>query len=378
MIYSYPPVLGGSEIEAQRVAQALIARGSKITILCAGGDPMPPLQSWTDPYGVPVRLLAGNVSARFRPYIYALQVAWLLWKDRRHYDIAYFLMQGSQLVTGLPVARLAAKPIVMKFSCSSLVAVMTESLAGRLSLNFLRRWADRILILNPEMRQECAEVQFDPDKVSWMPNPVNVEEFRPCPPAELPELRRSLGLPVDEAVILFVGRLDHQKKIPWILNAFALVHRERPGAILALVGDGPLREEMQNKAKELGILSHVRFVGRQPIAGVLKWMQACDMSTLISEVEGLPCVLIEAMAAGLPPVVSDISAHTQLIEHEVHGLLTELGSASSVAQAMIRLIDDPALRATLGANARQRMIREFSTSHVADCYETLFAEVSGK
>jgi glycosyltransferase involved in cell wall biosynthesis len=95
---------------------------------------------------------------------------------------------------------------------------------------------------------------------------------------------------------------------------------------------------------------------------------------MVSEIEGLPCALIEAMAAGVTPVLSHIPAHTQLVEHEVHGLITALGDEESIAAGLLRALDDSALRQRLGAAARSRMVQEFSTARVIDCYESLFAE----
>src|SRR6185436_10830576 len=113
--YHYPPVLGGSEVEAQRVSTELQKRGHRVKILCSGGGPMPPVTDWVDPFGVPVRLFGGRWPASLRGYVFALAVAWTLFKERRNYEIVYFLMPGLQVVTGLLVAGLLDKPIVMKF-----------------------------------------------------------------------------------------------------------------------------------------------------------------------------------------------------------------------------------------------------------------------
>jgi glycosyltransferase involved in cell wall biosynthesis len=359
------------------MSQGMIARGHRAKIITVGGSPMPPGADWVDPCGVPVKMFGESWPARYRDYIFALGVGWTLWKERKNYQVAYFLMQGIHLLTGLLVARLLGKAIVMKFSCSSLVALMTSSMTGRLSLYFLREWADRILILNPGMVEECRQVDFDLNKVSWMPNPVDTNEFKPCTPAEKIEIRNRLGLPAEAPIIVFVGRLDHQKKIPWMLGAFKKVVAERPDTILAMVGDGPLREQIHALVDELGLKRNVVFTGRLPMSGVLEWLKLSDLTTLVSEVEGLPCSLIEAMAAGLPPVVSTIPAHTQLINHEEHGLLTELGNEESIAAGLLRLVNDEPLRLRLGQKARERMIAEFSTPQVVVCYEKLFNEVLG-
>ncbi len=339
---------------------------------------MPPFKRWVDPCGIPVRMFGAAWKEPLRSYVYALGVGWTLWRERRNYEVAYFLMQGLQLLTGLPVAALLGKPIVMKFSCSNLVAQMMGSFAGRTEVRFLKWWADRILVLNPGMRREALEAGFAAGKVGWMPNPVDVQYFQPVPAEEKRRKRRALGVDEDAGLVVYVGRLDEQKKLPWMLEAFARVSARRPEVRFALIGDGPLREEVARRVGELGLREKTKLCGRLPVSGVLEWMQAGDVFPMTSEVEGLPCALIEAMASGLVPVVSDIPAHSQLIEHGTHGLLTEVGNPEATAQNLLLVLDDPELRGRLAANARRRMIDEFSTARVADCYEELFAQVRGR
>jgi glycosyltransferase involved in cell wall biosynthesis len=372
--HSFPPVLGGSEIEAQRVSDELQKRGHRPRIVSAGGAPMPAVSEWVDPCGLRVRLYGGSGTQRWRDVVYALGVAWTLLKERRDYDVVYFLMQGLHLATGLPVARLLGKPIVMKFSGSSLITVMRQSWIGRLELAFLRRWASRILVLNPGMTEEALEAGFDKARLDWMPNPVDTDYFRPCPPEERAQCRRELRVAADAALVVFVGRLDHPKRLPSLLRAFARLVAERPRAILALIGDGHLRDELVSQIAQLHLQRNVVLTGRVPTSGVLKWLHAADAFTLISEVEGLPCSLIEAMSAGVPPVVSSIPAHTQLIDDGVDGLVTELGNEEAIASALLRLLDDPALSNRLASAARLRMLEQFATSRVVDRYETLFAQ----
>src|SRR5215467_13369017 len=91
--YSYPPVLGGSEVEAQRVASGLIKRGYQVEVLTGAEPPMPTQSRWIDPRGVPVRIIGIRWARRWQPRIFALGVAWLLWRERRRYQLVYFLMQ---------------------------------------------------------------------------------------------------------------------------------------------------------------------------------------------------------------------------------------------------------------------------------------------
>lgn len=179
---SYPPVLGGSEVEAQRICSAMIGQGHRALVLCSGGPPMPAVRDWVDPAGVPVRILTRKSRGRLKDLIFAFEVAWAIWRERNNYQIVYFLMQGLHLATGLPVARLLKKPIIMKFGGSGVIPLMRASRAGRWELDWLNRWAARLLILNQGMVDEALADGFSRNQLFWMPNPTNTDEFRP--PAE--------------------------------------------------------------------------------------------------------------------------------------------------------------------------------------------------
>ena len=372
--HSYPPVLGGSEIEAQRVCAALLRRGHDVTVLCAGGPPMPDAPRWVDPAGVPVRILGRRWPRILRDYAFAAEVAWTLFRRRRHYQLVYFLMQGLHLAAGLPVARSLGKPAVMKISGSSIITLMRQSRMGRLELRWLRKWAHRVMILNPGMAEEAAAAGFEPRHLLWMPNPVDTLEFAPCLPGRRAELRARLRIPAGAGVVVSVGRLAPEKELASLIGAFAAVVRHAPDAMLVLVGDGPLRKHLEAQAEKLGLRASVRFPGRQTPAEVCQWLQVADVFALVSSNEGFPCSLAEAMSAGLPPVVSDIPANTQLIDHGVHGLHARMGDAPSIAGAVLQLIGDPELRARLGEAARRRVVENYSVDMVAERYEILFAE----
>ena len=370
--FSYPPVLGGSEIEAQRVAAALRHRGHQVTVLCAGGDPMPPNSRWTDPFGTPVRIFGRSVPRKWRDHAFALGVMWSLLTMR--YQVVYFLMQGLHLAAGLPVAKLLGKPVVMKVSGSSIITMMGQSWLGRLELRWLRQWAQRVMILNPGMEAEAFAAGFRPEHLLWMPNPVDTDDFSPGSVAERQEFRERNSIPLAAPMVLYVGRLAAEKELPSLLKAFAIVTRETPTARLVLAGDGPDRATLEALAGQLGITGQLYFLGRIPMDMVKGWLKASDVFALVSSNEGFSCSLVEAMSTGLPSVVSDIPANTQLVENETHGLVTTLCDEQSIAQALLRLLSDPSLRKTLGTASRRRVVENYSTEKVIDRYEALFTE----
>ncbi|MGO9009991.1 MAG: glycosyltransferase family 4 protein [Bryobacteraceae bacterium] len=376
---TYPPVMGGSEIEAQRVSAEMIRRGHRVLVLTSGGSPMPTVRDWVDPAGVPVRILTHRARGRWKDVIFACRVAWALWRERRNYQIVYFLMQGLHLAAGLPVARALNKPIVMKVAGSGVIPLLRGSRAGRTELGWLRRWAARLLILNEGMMQEAIDEGFPRQQILWMPNPVDAEQFRPGRPEEIAKLRAAFGIPTEASVAVYVGRLSHEKGLPSLLRGFALAAREEARAMLVLVGDGVMREELETMAAKLGLgPTQVLFSGRVDSSQVPLWLRASDVFTLMSPNEGFSCALAEAMSVGLPSVVSRIPANVQLIEDEVHGLLVPAGDESAMASALIRLFRDAELRGRIGQAARQRVVNSYSTGQVAERYEALFEEVLGE
>ena len=373
---SYPPVIGGSEIEAQRVASAMIKQGHRVQVLTSGGPPMPPLRDWIDPVHVPVRILTRHSRGRFKDVVFAVEVAWTLWRDRDRYDVVYFLMQGLQLLAGLPVAKWLGKPIVMKFGGSGVVPYMRASRAGRVELNWLRKWASRLLVLNEGMVEEALADGFPRSLLTWMPNPVDIDEFRPAQPGEAAAWRARHGISSQACVTIYVGRLAHEKGLPGLLRGFARSACSAPEAMLVLVGDGAQRAELEALGRELNLgPDQIRFVGRVDITEVPCWLRSSDLFALTSPSEGFSCALLEAMSAGLASVVSDIPANQQLIDSEIHGIAVPFDDEAAIGQAFSRLFRDRELRERMGQAARQRVVANYSTLRIVERYEALLSEV---
>jgi glycosyltransferase involved in cell wall biosynthesis len=377
--HSYPPVIGGSELEAQRVCAALIRRGYRITVVCAGGNPMPPLRDWIDPEGVPVRIYASRWKGPLKDIVFALRVSGMLIRERRNYQFVYFLMQGLHLAAGLPTAHLLGKPILMKIAGSGVIPLLAKSFSGRLELRWLRKWAYRVMILNEGMREEALAAGFASDQLYWTPNPVNTDHFAPCGDKERIELRRKFGIPPAAAVVLYCGRLAPEKALPDLIDAFALVARQVPEVMLVLVGDGPLRSRLAMQATELHLNGDkVRFVGQVNPVEVCDWLRVADVFSLVSFSEGFACALAEAMSTGLPCVVSNIPANRQLIDDGEHGFLTRVGDPEAISLAIVQLLRNVTLRLRMGDAARQRIKDNYSSDKVSDRYETLFRQMLAK
>jgi glycosyltransferase involved in cell wall biosynthesis len=376
---SYPPVIGGSEIEAQRVSEALIRRGYRVQVVCAGGDPMPDVLDWIDPKGVPVRIYARRSKGKMRDVIFALRVAGMLVREGKKYQLVYFLMQGLHLAFGLPLARVQRIPIVMKISSSIIVPVLDKSISGRLELRWLREWAQCVMILNDEVRHQLIDRGFPPQKLVWMPNPVDTDEFSPGNDGELAAFRSKFGVKGVSQVVLYCGRLAAIKALPSLLDGFSLVLQRFPEAVLILLGDGPLRTELMDHAKRLGLgTESVRFVGRTDPSEISSWVKIANVFALVSYSEGFSCALTEAMSTGVACVVSDIPANRQLITSGDQGLLVPVDDKNAIATAINRLLEDESLRESMGRSSRKRVLDHYSIDKVAQRYETIIRQAVGQ
>jgi glycosyltransferase involved in cell wall biosynthesis len=374
---SYPPVLGGSEIEAQRVSAAMIRRGHEVKVLCAGGPPMPPVRDWVDPAGVPVSILTRRSRGRWKDLVFACEVAFAIWKLRRTYDVVYFLMQGLHLASGLAMAHLLKKPVFVKISGSNLIPLMRKTKAGRLELGWMQKWRVPLMVLNDGMVQEALADGFARDQLVWMPNPVDPDEFRPALPGEAEAWRENHGIPVAAKVAIYVGRLSQEKGIRGLIGGFARAASADPESVLVLVGGGAMLEELRQLVGELGLTpGQVRFVGQVPASEIPAWLRASDVFSLTSPNEGFPCALVEAMGAGLASVVSDIPANLQLVDEGVHGLAVPFNEEEAIGRAFLTLFRDGDRRHRMGAAARQRVLDNYCTSRIVERYETLFGSDS--
>jgi glycosyltransferase involved in cell wall biosynthesis len=362
-------------MEAQRVCQALIKRGHSVKVVCAGGAPMPDTEDWIDPKGVPVRIYGRHQKGAFKDFVFALQVVGMLVRERRNYQLVYFLMQGLHLAVGLPVAHLLRKPILMKISSSIVIPFLNKSISGRMELGGLRRWARYVMILNDGVRQQAIDHGFPPEKLKWMPNPVDTDEFSPADRTERSRLRAKFGVPPAAPVILYCGRLAGIKALPSLLDGFSSVSVKFPEAVLVLLGDGPDREALVEQAKRLQLREeNVRFMGRVDPAQIPLWTKISDIFALVSHSEGFSCALAEAMSTGLACVVSDIPANRQLIQPGEQGFLTPVGDSEAIGAAIARLIEEPRLRERMGQVGRQTILENYSIDLVANRYEALIRD----
>jgi glycosyltransferase involved in cell wall biosynthesis len=203
-----------------------------------------------------------------------------------------------------------------------------------------------------------------------IPNGVDTDRFQNVPNGVRQSLRATLGL-AGEFVWLAVGRFEIAKDYPNMLHAFAAVRQQQPAAVLLLVGGGSLQAETEALAESLGLSGRVRFLGIRP--DVPELMTAADAYVMSSAWEGMPIVLLEAAAAGLPVVATLVGGNHEVISDKETGFLVPPRDSEALGRAMLRLMQTPEReRRIMGERGRDYVQRQYRLSRVVDRWEEIY------
>lgn len=183
--------------------------------------------------------------------------------------------------------------------------------------------------------------------------------------------------PSHQKRLLYVGRLSAAKGVAVLFQAVASVLVQHPETVLTIVGDGPDRRTLEMLAADLGITHALKFDGYQAQSAVCQYLQDCEVFVLPSFAEGLPVVLMEAMATGRPVVTTTVAAISELVKDGVSGHLVPPGDAASLAEKIDKLLRDPSLRQSFGQAGRHQVQQAFNVQQEAAVLKDIFSAAVG-
>jgi glycosyltransferase involved in cell wall biosynthesis len=208
---------------------------------------------------------------------------------------------------------------------------------------------------------------------------VDADRFQRVTPDQIAEFRRRQNLPPDAIVVASVGRLVEQKDYPTQLRAFARAAAQDPRLIMLLVGDGPLRAELEKLVESLGIAQRVRFAGHCDDVPIV--LRAIDVFVLASKFEPYGVAILEAKAAGAAIVATNVNELPEILSEDLGdratGLLVPPEDPEAMARAFLRLAGDAAARRALGARAAREALEKHSLQGAIDAYQGLYDEMRG-
>jgi glycosyltransferase involved in cell wall biosynthesis len=357
LVYDVDPRGGGMERQAVRLARALSSRAHDVRLLLATQPGLfrLPRRGFRDPEeGLPA--LRAPLAA------YELVAGASLVRTRARWHVLY----AVGLTMGVIGARMAAaldRPLVLKLACGGehgdAHALQSRRDGDRLLRSLLGRVV-RFVCPSEEIEREWRELGVEPARLVRIPNGVELARFP----------TRPRGPRSGRARIVFVGRLDRQKRPDVLVRAFA---RAKTDAELVLVGGGERAAEIESLARELGVGARTSLLG--PRSDVPELLSSADLFVLPSAGEGVSNALLEALASGVPAIATAIAPNREVLEDGT-GLLVPLDDEAALASAIERVLGDPELAARLGAAGRARVERAYDLARVADAYERVFAEAA--
>jgi glycosyltransferase involved in cell wall biosynthesis len=284
-------------------------------------------------------------------------------------DIVHTHQIGPLFYAG-PAARAAGAPLVVHTEHGKHYTVRRRTrwlgwLAGR--------YAARFFCVSDDIAAEVRKHRIVPaEKVHVVYNGINAERFRGRGGAE--GVRQTLGIPPGVPVLGTIGRLTEVKRQDLLIHAFSQVRRHVPDAHLVLVGDGPLRTDLDQLVARLGLEGAVHFAGYQ--ADPERYLSVMDAFVLTSRSEGMPLVILEAWAAGVPVVASAVGGVPAMIDPGRTGLLFPSGDEAALTAALVRILTDQPARRRLSEEGEREVTARYDTRRMAEDYQRHYAACS--
>jgi glycosyltransferase involved in cell wall biosynthesis len=282
---------------------------------------------------------------------------------------AYRVAKGADLihahwiysgVVAWVIRLLCGTPFVLTLRGTDAALSRKNRFVGFVSLWIIRR-ADCVTTVNRELESWLLSKQIPGDRVVFIRNGVEIGQ-------------RKTRREEDETFrLLFVGSLIPGKGTKVLIDALSRLLSSEKDLLLSVVGDGSERQLLQRIAKEKGIESHVEFAGAQPPERIAEWMERSDCLVHPSFSEGTPNVVLEAMAASLPVVATDLSGIREVVADGISGFLVKPGDPDGLAERVLQLVRDRGLGRRMGEKGREAILAMgLGWDRVADRYREIY------
>lgn len=372
----FAPEYSGAALQALTLARELRTRGHAVEFVTNRWAGLP---ERCEVDGFQVQRLQPGRMRKHREFRLWFNLARYVWARRHDFDVLH--SHGAYFTNAFigPLARLVGMKSLIKASLArDDLQGLSHPVVGRLHQAMLRS-VDACVAISHDLVDEFRDGGLPAAQIHHVPNGVDTTRFQSLPRAQLAGRRQQLGVPEGRRIALFVGVLDQRKNIAWLAEQWVAQQGFGTGALLLAVGpqgrddaDGALRRRLA----ELAAAQPQWFMLHDFHADVLPYYQCADVLILPSFKEGLPNVVLEAMACGLPCVAARTSGSRELIDDGRTGWTYAPDDVDELALAVRRCFS--ADGQSLGAAARQTALERYSIGSVATRYEQIYARLLGQ
>jgi glycosyltransferase involved in cell wall biosynthesis len=375
VISSFHPVIAGAERATQTLVKALRERDHDVLVLTRRYSRDVPAFEQVD--GIPVYRLGRPGRGKLNALTFGLHalvlLAWRL-RDRR---IIHVQNIDTPLLVGLLARSLLRRQLVATIHGHTPIMGRNTRLRGRLRTSLMARVVQRFTSINPENTSVLVGLGVRRDHVYEIPNGVDMTVFRPAGPADRDAARSELGLGADEFVVVYIGRLVSWKRVDLLIDAWSRLEPADRGRLL-IVGDGQEAPALRAAAQRVGADVRMEGSSDRPVI----YLRAADVYVNPSgdnrlQGEGLSVALLEAMATGVPPIVTQGPGNDVLVEDGTTGLNFPVQDAEALRTCLQRMRLDPSLRSRLGRGAHELVWRRYSIEAVAEQVEAVYLSLDG-
>lgn len=318
----------------------------------------------------PERVYAPLAAFRGDVLGYAARLGGILWRERP--QIVYCLSYRLIGAVGRTLAKLGGMKTVYELHGVERV--------GERDLDWLDRHlfdslTDHYIAIADDVRQGYLRDGVAPERISFIPNGIDTQLFRPLPPDSRPK-ETPFGLPAHTPLIACVTNMRPKKNLGLLIEAFHAVLAQQPQAHLAIIGDGSERPALEAKIASLGLQKQVSLLGAR--SDIAQLVPHFDVAALSSTSEAAPLALLEAQACGVPVVATAVGDVPRLVVEGKTGFLVPSGEVAVMADRLSRLLSDADLRARMGAAARQHVLAHHSFEQSLAARQALFEALAGQ
>ena len=368
VISSFYPVVGGAEVATQTLVSALRARGNDVVVLTRRYTRESARFEHVE--GIPVYRLGRPGAGKLNALTFGLEALALLVGRMRDRRILHVQNIDSPMLVGLVASVILRRRLFATIHGETQIEGRTRNLRGRSRTSLMARQTVAFTSINPANTAALRRIGVASERIHEIPNGVDMDRYRPPTVGERAKARATLGIAAGSFVTVYVGRLIGWKRVDLLITAWAGLDEQDRGELL-IVGDGPEGQRLRALAR--GIRG-VRFEGlsRRPLA----YLWAADVFANASGVdghqgEGLSVSLLEAMAVGVPPIVTGGPGNDVLVEDGLTGLSFPVSDMRAL-EDRLRRMRDRELRQRLGREARERVRERYSITAVAGQVEAMY------
>jgi glycosyltransferase involved in cell wall biosynthesis len=417
IISNFYPVLGGAEIQAFRLSQKLVKKGLNVDVVTRHQRGLKFSETIE---GVNIHRMpcfGGLISKSLTYTLFGL--LWIVY-HRKKVDVLHCHQALSPTTIGVLAKQLIKKGVLVKLTATDLYGDVYQ--ISILPFKDLRKRllgkVDYFIIMNEIMQRQLELMGIRDLKTKTIFNGVDISVFHPVNTERKNLLRKKLMLPEDSKLVIFTGRLETQKDLSTLIKAwdifkidnnethmsFRLTKKdenvipakagiqstkdwipcqarndrktfssERDNSLLLIVGEGSQKKEIESLIEKSRFKHSIKILGYR--SNIRDYLQASDCFVLPSVDEGISNSLLEAMACGLPPIVTKVGSNPEVVEHLNSGILVESRDSESLGKAISFMLSNEQMRRYMGRSARERVENKYSLDRTVEDYLELYNEL---